>query len=108
MFKRIRVYLSNLKGKVYIWLIKIGIMKITVYTLKKKNTNEYHLFRATPQPDNKCLPENNSICKEMKNSDSIEIFFACKTEDEARIECAKIGRDVCGTCVSDLYLTPKK
>jgi hypothetical protein len=32
-------------------------------------------------------------------------IFVCKNEQEAREECAKHGRKVCGTCVSHLYTT---
>lgn len=77
---------------------------MTVYTLKKKkDTEELHLFRATPAPDNKCIPESQSICKKMDKNESSENRFACQSETDARLECAKIGRQVCGTCVSHLY-----
>lgn len=77
---------------------------MTVYTLKKKkDTEELHLFRAKPAPDNKCTPEKESICKRMEKSESSENVFACQSEDEARKECAKIGRKVCGICISHLY-----
>ena len=76
----------------------------TVYTLKEnKNTNEYHLFKATMNLDNKCTPSLNSICKEMSKDNSKGNKFACLNEKDARLECAKIGRKVCGTCVSNLY-----
>ena len=81
-------------------------MSKTVYTLKKKkDTQELHLFRATPTPDDKCTPEAKSICKGMASGDMEKNIFACKSEQEAREECAKAGRKVCGTCVSHLYET---
>ena len=81
-------------------------MKKIVYTLKRKaNTEELHIFRATPASDNKCTPERESICKKMNNNESSEVIFACLSEDDARVKCAKIGRQVCGTCVSHLYET---
>lgn len=84
-------------------------MAKVVYSLKmKKDTKEFHLFRAIPSEDNGCIPENYSICKEMVRTDSSGNMFTCKQENEARIECAKIGRKVCGTCVSHLYETYKK
>lgn len=79
---------------------------MTVYTLKKKeDTNELHLFRANLAPDNKCTPEKLSICKKMDKNESTENKFACQSESESRKECARIGRQVCGTCVSHLYET---
>jgi hypothetical protein len=81
-------------------------MKKTVYTLKKeKNTDELHLFRATLNNDNTCTPERTSICKGMELSDSEKNEFTCSSEVNARLQCAKIGRQVCGTCVSHLYST---
>ena len=41
----------------------------------------------------------------MKKDESSGNFFACYTEDEARLACARIGREVCGVCVSHLYET---
>ncbi|QGY47848.1 hypothetical protein GM418_30590 [Maribellus comscasis] len=77
-----------------------------VYTLKRKgDTDELHLFRAKPTEDNKCIPEKESICKKMDKSESTENIFTCYSEEDARIKCAKIGRQVCGTCISHLYET---
>ncbi|MDY7784242.1 hypothetical protein [Aeromonas caviae] len=81
-------------------------MANVVYTLKiKKETQEMHLFEATPKPDDKCTPKTKSICKKMSSSESEGNKFACQSESSARIEIAKIGRSVCGTCVSSLYET---
>ena len=75
------------------------------YTLKrKKDTNEYHLFKGKMTEDG-CTSGQVSICKKMERDDSSGNIFACKTEDEARLECAKKGRKVCGICVSHLYET---
>lgn len=52
-----------------------------------------------------CTSGNISICKMMKKEESEKNIFACKNEDEARNECARNGRDVCGVCVSNLYTT---
>ncbi|WP_404380981.1 hypothetical protein [Caenispirillum salinarum] len=77
-----------------------------VYTLKEMaETEELHLFEATPAPDGKCTPKPKSICGAMKKGDSVANKFACKDEDDARMECARIGRDVCGNCVRHLYAT---
>lgn len=81
-------------------------MANVVYTLKiKKETQEMHLFEATPAPENKCTPNAKSICKKMNLSESEGNKFSCQSESNARIEIAKIGRSVCGTCVSSLYET---
>ena len=78
------------------------------YTLKeRKDTDEYHLFICTNR-NKKCYPAPQSVCQEMHNSESIRNIFVCKDEDEARIKCAEIGRQVCGTCVSHLYETYNK
>jgi hypothetical protein len=78
------------------------------YTLKKSNTNVYHLFEGTmypPDSEYDCTYKDNSICEKMIASESIEDIFSCFTEDQAREKCAYIGRKVCGICVSHLYET---
>ena len=81
-------------------------MSKVVYTLKIKNdTQEMHLFEATPQPDKKCTPNKKSVCEKMDKSESSGNKFACSSEIDARTEIARIGRSVCGTCVSHLYAT---
>lgn len=75
------------------------------YTLKiKENTNEYHLFEGE-MSTNSCTSKNQSICEKMKKNESSGNVFQCKDENEARTRCAKLGREVCGTCVSHLYTT---
>ncbi|EOK3952497.1 hypothetical protein ACJQ6B_001630 [Escherichia coli] len=77
------------------------------YTLKEhKDSGELHLFEGdmyVNNPDHKCSSDAKSICKKMNNADKKKNHFACATEQEAREEIAKIGRKVCGTCVSHLY-----
>lgn len=81
-------------------------MSVDAYILKqKKETEELHLFRGTFTAENRCTSEAISICGKMQKSESAGNKFACKTEDEARRECADIGRQVCGICVSHLYET---
>lgn len=79
------------------------------YTLKKhKETNELHLFKGemTPQDkEHKCSSRQKSICRKMDKSENMGNVFSCATEQEARDQCAKLGRRVCGICVSDLYAT---
>ncbi|PHR58995.1 MAG: hypothetical protein COA44_02270 [Arcobacter sp.] len=75
---------------------------LKVYTLKEHpRTEEYHLFMATPQPEGKCTPEKKSMCRAMDNIKGSK--FACKDEKTAFIECAKLGKSVCGNCMKELY-----
>jgi hypothetical protein len=81
---------------------------VTVYTLKKRgDTGELHLFEATESKTEpgKCTPAAICVCRKMKSSESTGNFFACKDEADARKECARAGREVCGPCVSHLYTT---
>jgi hypothetical protein len=73
--------------------------------LKKKDTEEYHLFECTPRANDKCSCNKTSICGKVESSESVKTVFACQTEDYSRTEIARIGRTVCGTCVSHLYET---
>ncbi|WP_183058830.1 hypothetical protein [Salmonella enterica] len=77
------------------------------YTLKEdKDSGELHLFEGDMNPEGseyKCKSGSKSICKKMSKSDNKGNRFSCATEQEARTEIAKIGRKVCGTCVSHLY-----
>ncbi|MCF8277007.1 MAG: hypothetical protein K9J17_09745 [Flavobacteriales bacterium] len=68
-----------------------------------KDTEELHLFEATLNTNKTCTPKKLSICQKTDTSDSAENKFACYTESAARKNCAEIGRQVCGTCVSHLY-----
>ena len=52
-----------------------------------------------------CINGGKSICNKMKLSDQENVVLTCGTEDEARMKAAKIGRPVCGICVSSLYTT---
>lgn len=79
-------------------------MSNIVYTLKQNPiTSEYHLFEATPTIDRKCTPQPKSMCGIMKNIANYK--FACKSEKDTFIECAKLGRLVCGNCMKELYGT---
>ena len=73
--------------------------------IRKKNTDELHLFESTKNLDGSCNVKNNSICKAMTLDERIENKFSCQPEDYSRVECARIGRKVCGICVSHLYET---
>ena len=73
------------------------------YTLKKKkDSGEFHLFKGRMTEEG-CTSRQLSICEKMDKSESLENIFACEDEDDARKKCAKIGRKVCGICVSHLY-----
>lgn len=83
-------------------------MGIAAYTLKqKKETEELHLFEGEFTEPGKCNSGATSICEKMAKADSSGNIFACKNENDARTQCAQIGRKVCGVCVSHLYATYK-
>lgn len=77
------------------------------YTLKEhKDSGELHLFEGDMNPEGseyKCNSGSKSICKKMIKPDNKGNRFSCATEQVARVAIAKIGREVCGTCVSHLY-----
>ena len=79
-------------------------MSTIVYTLKQNPTSlEYHLFEATPNDDDTCSAKPKSMCQMMKRVSGAK--FACKTEREAFLKCAELGRQVCGNCMKELYST---
>lgn len=83
-------------------------MATKAYTLKqKKETEELHLFEGEFTEPGKCNSAATSICEKMAKADSAKNIFTCLNENDARIESAKIGRKVCGVCVSHLYETYK-
>ena len=72
--------------------------------LEKNNTNEFHLFESQKDIQNQCIPNGvKSICGKMTLREKKSTKFTCHDEDKARVRCAIIGKDVCGTCVSHLY-----
>jgi hypothetical protein len=73
-----------------------------LFTLfKKNNTNELHLFHS--KLESSCKVKQDSICKKMTYNEKSETVFTCKDENYARTKCAELGRQVCGTCASNLY-----
>lgn len=75
------------------------------FTLKVfGETKELHLFEGEIT-EKGCTSGAASICGMMKKPDSLGNAFQCLKENEARLECAKMGRKVCGVCVSHLYTT---
>lgn len=72
--------------------------------LKRKNTGVLHLFHSKLNGDAcNVEPHKLSICQRMSLDESEATIFRCENENEARRRCAEIGREVCGTCVSNLY-----
>ncbi len=83
-----------------------------VYTIKEKDTNEYHIFEGKVTAISPILAcdtqkATHSICEKLKNSESIKRYSSCSDENEARQDCLVLARKVCGNCVSHLYLTLK-
>ena len=76
------------------------------YSFKKKNnTNEIHIFEGKFTIDG-CNANSESICKKMKSNDGEWLNNnTCLNEQQARENAAKIGKNVCGICVSHLYTT---
>lgn len=83
---------------------------MALYTLvKRKQSGELHLFESVINDDSKCEATSNlSVCSAMNINQKGEAVFTCLVEDDARKECAKVGRAVCGNCVKNLYATNYK
>ncbi len=76
-----------------------------LYALRKSDTNELHIFLDKKNDAGCTTNGTNSLCTKIPLARSPSSLFRCKTEAEARIECAKAGRSVCGGCVVKLYTT---
>lgn len=81
-----------------------------VYSLKKKkSTQEIHVFEMTQVSVGNCISSGkNSFCNKVGENEVEEctltgITTRCLTENGARVTAAKIGRQVCGVCVSKFY-----
>jgi len=72
-----------------------------LFTLKKNDSGQLHLFRSKKNLKGDYNSENQSICNKMEFKKGSE--FLGKSEQFARTKCAELGRAVCGTCVSNLY-----
>ncbi|WP_420572993.1 hypothetical protein [Kordia sp.] len=80
-------------------------MSKNVYILRKSKENgELHLFLAKSTDENECKSQQKSICGRMDIEEPSQTIFSCQPEDRARTQCAKIGREMCSTCVSHLYM----
>ncbi|MGH1386663.1 hypothetical protein [Kordia sp.] len=80
-------------------------MRKNVYILRERKSNgELHLFVASPTEENECRAQQKSVCGQMDIEEDSLTVFSCQPEERARTQCAKIGRNVCTTCVSHLYM----
>ena len=85
------------------------LLENELYSLtKRKDTQEYHIFLNKKKGETCQFVEKQSICTRMEASQSDGHRFVCRDEKYTRAECAKLGREVCGTCVSHLYADFKK
>lgn len=79
-------------------------MSDIVYILReRKDTGELHLFKGKKTTKNECKAEDISICGKIDINGNSRTIFACQSEENARKQCAKIGRKVCAICISHLY-----
>lgn len=80
------------------------------YTFKKhKVTGEHHIFEGTflpPGSDPICDIGAKSVCRKVDHEDADFVRLNCFKEQPAREAGAKLGRTLCGTCISHLYATP--
>lgn len=82
---------------------------MTLYSLKKNSTGEWHIFECQKNGKELCTCNTpHSICRKMTiPNDNISCFksdgHSCLEEQTAREKCAKMERKVCGICVSHLY-----
>lgn len=70
-----------------------------------RDKEEFHLFEYDSPKQG--MPAK-SVCEKMDVQDRANTVFVDKEEEEARLGCAKIGRRMCGVCVSHLYLPLNK
>lgn len=71
-----------------------------------EETGEIHIFEGYFNPEGGCTKSMRCICKKVYKSEcefKYIITRMCLNEDEARKKAAKLGRKVCGNCVSSLY-----
>lgn len=80
-------------------------MSKNVYILReRKETGELHLFLARSTEEFECRSQQKSICGAMDIEEESRTIFSCQPEERTRTQCAKIGRKMCVTCVSHLYM----
>lgn len=72
-----------------------------VYALNLlRDKEEFHLFEYDYPEEG--MPAK-SVCEKMDVRDRSNTVFVDKDEEEARLGCAKVGRRMCGVCISHLY-----
>ncbi len=83
-----------------------GIMKgENRYVLGQAESEEWHIFPATSTNPGCDFLTRRSICLDMGWEEAIDKKLACLNENEARMICAEMGRQICGVCISHLYST---
>jgi len=79
-------------------------MTQNVYILREhKESEEMHLFLASKTEEYGCHSQQKSICGKMDIEEDSKTIFSCQPENSARKQCAKVGKNVCSTCVGYLY-----
>lgn len=78
------------------------------FTLRKpkfgRGLANFHVFEATTLTNGNCLSETKSICGKAKRDDTDAVTECiCVSEGKIRDVSAKIGRGVCGVCMSEMY-----
>lgn len=76
------------------------------YALQRYNdTNEIHIFECVKKSDDLWYPRTKCVCGQGKRGHFDMLSKNVLDEGAMRLECAKIGRAVCGNCVATLYTT---
>jgi len=75
-----------------------------VYELREyTESNEIHIFESLPKKLTRYKPK--SCCTKVNRSDTTLVSNTELTADQARKKAANIGYEVCGSCVSHLYVS---
>ncbi|CVI17439.1 conserved hypothetical protein [Agrobacterium fabacearum CFBP 5771] len=77
----------------------------SLYALRESDTGELHIFLDRKNGTECTTNGTHSLCKNITLARSPNSLFRCRTEADARINCASTGRAVCGGCVVKLYTT---
>lgn len=78
---------------------------------KYSKTNEWHIFGVTltrnqESPKLVFTTKAKSLCEEVELKNSSQ-RLRIRIPRHLRFKAAKIGKQVCGTCISHLYLTKR-
>lgn len=72
--------------------------------MKYGQTGEIHIFEGLFHLDKSCDANTESVCKKIKLHQGKWYDDAiCLNDKKARKVAAKLGKEVCGECVSRLY-----